>query len=61
MAKKETVGLQEQLRCMEVTKKEREISDDRYAIKLVEKIVFGFVALILVAVAGALIALVVKK
>lgn len=39
---------------------ERAISDSKYAIKLVEKIVFGLVALVLVAFATALIALVVR-
>ncbi len=44
----------------EKMKEERAISDSRYAIKLVETIVFGMVALILVSVIGALITLVVR-
>jgi lipopolysaccharide/colanic/teichoic acid biosynthesis glycosyltransferase len=41
-------------------KEERDISNSMYAVKLVEKIVFGLVALILIAVVGAWIALVVR-
>ena len=44
----------------EIQKTKKEEFDKTYAIKLVERIVFSFVALILIAVAGALIALVVK-
>ena len=40
---------------------ERKVSNQLYAIKLVEKIVFAFVGLVLVAVVGAMIALVVSK
>lgn len=39
----------------------RKESDDLYAIKLVERIVFGTVGLVSIAVLGALIALVVTK
>lgn len=39
---------------------ERKKSDALYAIKLVEKIVFGLVSLILIAVVTALVALVLK-
>jgi hypothetical protein len=45
----------------QTSKEERKESDLRYAVKLVEVIVFGAVALVLVAVATALIALVVTK
>jgi hypothetical protein len=48
------------LRLLEATRLERETADGLYAIKLVEKIVFGMVALILVAVVSALVALVVR-
>lgn len=44
----------------EQTDKERDVSDKSYAIKLVEKIVFGMVGLICVAFIGSLIALVMK-
>lgn len=40
--------------------KERALSDSRYADKIVEKIVFGMITLILVAVIGAIISLVVR-
>lgn len=40
--------------------KERAISDSRYAAKLVEKIVFGMITMILISVLGAIIALVVR-
>lgn len=40
---------------------ERKRNDQTYAIKLVEKIVFGMVSLILVAVLTALVALVITK
>ena len=53
-------SLADKLLEIECMQKEREISDRLYAIKLVEKIVFGFVGLILVTVAGAIIALVLK-
>jgi uncharacterized membrane protein len=39
--------------------KEREVSDARYAMKIVEKVVFGLIALILTAVVGAIISLVI--
>ena len=41
--------------------KERETSNDSYAVKLVERIVFAFVGIICVTVIGALLALVVCK
>ena len=40
---------------------ERELSDTRYAIKLVERIVFAACGLVLIAVVTALIAMVVTK
>lgn len=43
----------------DVTKRERECSDKKYAIKLVQDIVFAMVGLALLAVISALIALVV--
>lgn len=43
------------------TDREREISDGKYAIKLVEKIVFGLVALITTSVIIALISLVIIR
>jgi hypothetical protein len=39
---------------------ERAKSDDLYAVKLVERIVFGLVALIAIGVVGALMALVLR-
>ena len=46
---------------LESESKQRDISDRRYAMKIVEKIVFGFVALVLTAVIVALIRLVVLR
>ena len=43
-----------------LAKIELEISDQKYAIKLVEYIVFGFIGLIAVSVVGALLALVLR-
>ena len=43
-----------------LAKIEREISDQHYAIKLVEHIVFGFLALIAIGFVGALLVLVWK-
>ena len=43
-----------------LAKIERDISDQKYAIKLVEYIVFGFIGLIAVSVVGALLALVLR-
>lgn len=40
---------------------QREESDRKYAIKLVEKIVFGFVGIVLTVVIGALLALIITK
>jgi hypothetical protein len=64
MSKKKTMENCPPLVKIEIEKikdEERETSNKLYAIKLVEKIVFGGVALILVAVATALISLVVKS
>jgi len=40
---------------------ERTVSNKKYAVKLVEKIVFSLIALITVGVVGALINLVIRK
>ena len=40
---------------------ERDVSNKSYAKILVEKIVFGFITLILIAVIGALLTLIIKK
>jgi len=50
-----------QLEINEILCEERKTANSSYAIKLVEKIVFTTVGLILVAVIGALIGLVVTK
>ena len=52
--------LEDEIRLIELTKEQRKICDELYAIKLVEKIVFGMVGLILVALVGAVIAGVLK-
>jgi hypothetical protein len=44
----------------EKMKEERAISDAKYADKLVEKIVFGMCAFILISVIGAIVTLVVR-
>jgi hypothetical protein len=48
-----------ELRVLDQLKEERKKSDELYAIKLVEKIVFALVSLLLITVAGAIIKLVV--
>lgn len=53
------ISAEEELFAKQVCEDERKISDSKYAIKLVEKIVFTFVGLILVAFAGALIGLII--
>lgn len=58
--KKTQQELQDELDYINLAKQIRAESDSLYAIKLVEKIVFGLVALILVAIVTALIAGVVK-
>jgi lipopolysaccharide/colanic/teichoic acid biosynthesis glycosyltransferase len=58
---KSKAELAEELRCIEVTKQERETSNRLYAIKLVEIIVFTLVGLILTGVFVALVNLVIKK
>ena len=45
----------------EIVREERKMSDDRYAWKIVQHFVFGFISLILVAVVGAWIALVIAQ
>ena len=56
---RELERLTTELRLREILDLERENADKLYAIKLVERLVFGMVGLILIAVIGALIALVV--
>lgn len=53
------ISAKEELYAKQICELERQVSDKKYAIKLVEKIVFGFVALLLIAFAGALIGLVI--
>ena len=53
--------LEEELRVLECLQAERNISNNMYAMKLVERIVYGLVALILVAVMSAIIGLVVWR
>lgn len=52
--------LEEELRVAECLKKEREVSNNIYALKIVEKIVFGLVGVVLLAVIGAVVALVIR-
>lgn len=52
---------QTKLYIAEKLQRERENSDTRYAVKLVERIVFGAMGFIAVAVLGALVALVIKQ
>jgi len=52
--------LEEEIRVMECLKKEREASNSLYAAKIVEKITFGMIALILIAVLTAIMAVVIK-
>lgn len=59
MTEKTLEELQMELMLLEAIKKEREITDRLYAIKLVEKIVFAMVGFILIAVLGAIVALVI--
>lgn len=49
------------VRLLEETRLTRESGEEHFAIKLVERIVLGMVGLILIAVIGALIALVVGR
>lgn len=58
--KDKKISAEEELFAKGVCEKERELSDKKYAIKLVEKIVFGLVALILTSVVVALLALIIK-
>jgi hypothetical protein len=55
------IQLEEKLRVAEALAEERRMSNDLYAIKLVERIVFGLVALVITSVTGAIIALVVSR
>ena len=53
--------LERDLAIRDTVEHERELSDQRYAIKLVERIVFAACGLVLVAVITAIIAMVVSK
>jgi hypothetical protein len=59
VAEKTLEELQMELMLLEAIKKEREITDRLYAIKLVENIVFAMIGFILIAVFGAIVALVI--
>jgi len=50
-----------EIKLLKAIKLERELTDKLYAIKLVEVIVFGMVGFILIAVLGAIVALVVAS
>lgn len=52
--------LAEELRLRDELKKERELSDRLYAKILAEKIIYGLVTIILIAVIGAVISLVLR-
>jgi len=54
------LDIKDHLKIDEIVKSERKESDEKYAIKLVEKIVFGLVTLIVVSVFTALVATVLK-
>lgn len=53
--------LQEQVDLTKQLETERKKNDEAYAIKLVERIVFGMIGLILTAVLVAIVALVIRK
>lgn len=53
--------LEEEIRVLKLLQEERNLSNNLYAMKLVERIVYGLVALILVAVCSAIIGLVVWR
>jgi hypothetical protein len=59
--KKTQKDLEVELQIIDKLKEERKQSDDLYAIKLVEKIVFALVSLLLISIIGALIKLVIVK
>lgn len=61
MSEKTKEQLEAELQLHERLAKEREASDEKYAIKLVERIVFSMVALILTSIMLAWLALVVTK
>lgn len=61
MPTKDKISVEEELYAKKCIEEQRKLSDERYAIKLVEKIVFGLVALILTSVVVALLALVITK
>ena len=45
----------------EILREEREVSDKTYAVKIVERIVFAFVSMVLVAVIVAILRLVITQ
>ena len=49
--------LQAELDLIATLKDERKVSDDSYAVKLVEKIVFGFILMIATAIVGYLVSI----
>lgn len=59
MTEKTKTELLAEIAATKIITEERKVSDAKYAIKLVEKIVFTFVGLVLVAFAGALIGLII--
>lgn len=60
MTERNKISASEELFARQCVEEQRKISDERYAIKLVEKIVFTLVGLILTAVVVALLALIIK-
>jgi hypothetical protein len=61
MTDKTKEELETELQIRDVAEKERKISDKLYAVKLVERVVWGLVALVLTAFALGMIALVIPK
>lgn len=61
MENKTKEQLENKLETIELLKDERKISDDSYAVKLVEKIVFGIIAAATVAVIGYVITALLSK
>jgi len=53
--------LETEINIRDKLKEERELSDRSYAIKLIERIVFAMVSLILLGVLGAFIRMVIKN
>ena len=61
MGPKSAEDLQDELDRIECAQREREISDKLYAAKLVERIVYGGLGVILIAILTALMGLVLRK